>query len=236
MNRAILEANYTFKEILSFIRTGFDDYTVYDNASKVELFNGNLGANSLGGKVDFLLNIGDRVMHTAVEVESNQVYLSLLFAEWDETNAQFVLTDLAAKLMQTLIMRFADSYCARLIYSDDYEEELTLKAKHVASTIFTILQNTYEKYEVLYNAYQEKKDVLLDRLKVESNVINRYNDTPQGEGDFSDDEHTSDINITKGETATDNTTPIERIAEIDRKMKNLFIRWSNEFVYLFWEE
>ena len=69
------------------------------------------------------------------------------------------------------------------------------------------------------------KSKLLDDVK--SSSVARFNDTPQNSGDFSDDQHTSNITTT---TSSSNVgTMMQRLNEIEDNIKQLYIDWSNEF-------
>ena len=69
------------------------------------------------------------------------------------------------------------------------------------------------------------KSKLLDDVK--SSSVARFNDTPQNSGDFSDDQHTSNITTT---TSSSNVgTMMQRLNEIEDNIKQLYLDWSDEF-------
>lgn len=230
MHKKIVEASLSFKEALAYCFTNKDDFSYFDNTAGVNLF------DMCGGQDLFLQNIIDALFPVAIEDEGSQFYLSQLFVEWNEQDAQYELTDLATKLIRQVIARFAESYCTRLIYDETFEDEIEGRVRKVFNDFINIINNTYEKYETLYNILQSNKDTLMRKVEASSTVTNRFNDTPQEAGNFEDEDHTTEYNITRGNTGTDDDTPIARIDEIDRKMKHLILRWTNEFRYLFWEE
>lgn len=82
-----------------------------------------------------------------------------------------------------------------------------------------------DKYGLLIQNLELNKKKLLDDVK--SSSIARFNDTPQNSGDFSDDNHTS--NITKTENTTNAGTMMQRLNEIEDNIKQLYIDWSDEF-------
>lgn len=91
--------------------------------------------------------------------------------------------------------------------------------------IFTWLEATKENYAFLIRTYNEQRDNLLKGIK--STTRTKLNDTPQEIGDFWSDEY---VTSTSGvETETDANTLINRIDEINRKIKNVYFDWAEEF-------
>ena len=82
-----------------------------------------------------------------------------------------------------------------------------------------------EKYSMLIQNLSNNKAKLLDDVK--SSSIARFNDTPQNSGDFSDDNHTS--NITTTTNSSNVGTMMQRLNEIEDNIKQLYIDWSDEF-------
>ena len=80
-------------------------------------------------------------------------------------------------------------------------------------------QASSEKYSLLIQNLNNNKQKLLDDVK--SSSIARFNDTPQNSGDFSDDQHTS--NITKTESSSNVGTMMARLNEIEDNIKQLYI-------------
>ena len=78
---------------------------------------------------------------------------------------------------------------------------------------------------MLIQNLEANKAKLLDDVK--SLSVARFNDTPQNSGDFSDDNHTSNITTT---TSSSNVgTMMQRLNEVEDNIKQLYIDWSNEF-------
>ena len=78
---------------------------------------------------------------------------------------------------------------------------------------------------MLIQNLNNNKQKLLDDVK--SSSIARFNDTPQNSGDFSDDQHTS--NITTTTNSSNVGTMMQRLNEIEDNIKQLYIDWSDEF-------
>ena len=86
-----------------------------------------------------------------------------------------------------------------------------------------------DRYVTILGIYTAQKANLMS--KVSSTSISRFNDTPQNGGDWSDDEHTS--NITRNENEADFTPVMDRIKTIQDNYHNLVRDWMMEFNGLF---
>ena len=118
-------------------------------------------------------------------------------------------------------------YNEAIIYADSDESEDFVKKFAITKVgqIFAWWISSTEKYSLLIQNFENNKAKLLDDVK--SSSISRFNDTPQNSGDFSDDQHTS--NITKTENSSNVGTMMQRLNEIEDNIKQLYIDWSNEF-------
>ena len=97
--------------------------------------------------------------------------------------------------------------------------------------IISWLIGSSEKYGLLIKNQEENKDKLLGQIKSQS--TQRFNDTPQNQGEFEDETHNT--NVTKNESTTDVGTLLSRFNEIEDNLKRLYEDWSNEFrKFIFW--
>ena len=115
-----------------------------------------------------------------------------------------------------------------ICYTDDDEIADNESAKVFANFVGPIIawmnaSNT--KFSLLIANQEANKDKLLQQIK--SSSVNRFNDTPQNQGQFEDDSHNT--NVTKTENATDGATLLARLNEIEDNLKRLYEDWSNEF-------
>lgn len=118
-------------------------------------------------------------------------------------------------------------YQEAIIYTDSDESESFVEkfCRTKAGQIFAWWISSSEKYVMLIQNLNNNKAKLLDDVK--SSSIARFNDTPQNSGDFSDDNHTS--NITTTTNSSNVGTMMQRLNEIEDNIKQLYIDWSNEF-------
>ena len=118
-------------------------------------------------------------------------------------------------------------YQEAIIYVDSDESESFVEkfCRTKVGQIMSWWQSSSEKYSLLIQNLEANKAKLLDDVK--SSSVARFNDTPQNSGDFSDDNHTSNITTT---TSSSNVgTMMARLNEIEDNIKQLYIDWSNEF-------
>lgn len=118
-------------------------------------------------------------------------------------------------------------YQEAIIYTDSDETEDFVEkfCRTKAGQIMAWWMSSTEKYSMLIQNLTANKAKLLDDVK--SSSIARFNDTPQNSGDFSDDPHTSNITIT--ENSSNAGTMMQRLNEIEDKIKQLYLDWSDEF-------
>lgn len=105
------------------------------------------------------------------------------------------------------------------------EEELYEAAGPLFAKIYRWALESCEKYELLISEYESAKTKLMDKLSSDSLTL--FNDTPQAGGDFTTDNYVT--NATKVTSSTEVATPIERLREIQQKIRNLYADWADEF-------
>lgn len=118
-------------------------------------------------------------------------------------------------------------YNEAIIYVDA-DEDTTFVDKFCTEkigNIFAWWKSSMDKYVMLIQNLEANKSKLLDDVK--SSSLARFNDTPQNSGDFSDDPHTS--TVTKTENSSNVGTMMSRLNEIEDRIKQLYLDWSDEF-------
>ncbi len=174
-----------------------------------------VGGSYLTGEGPYSMNI--KAFSTFLNDCLNKVNFTLFsaFTETDESQICF---------REYIWPRF---YQEVIIYTDSDESEDFLEkfCRTKVGQILSWLKASSEKYVLLIKNLTANKKKLLDDVK--SSSIARFNDTPQNSGDFSDDNHTS--NITKTESSSNVGTMMQRLNEIEDNIKQLYIDWSDEF-------
>lgn len=119
-------------------------------------------------------------------------------------------------------------YDKAICYTDDDEiaDDDSYKVfANFVGPIISWMHASDHKFSLLIDNQEANRDKLLGQIK--SSSVNRFNDTPQNQGQFEDDSHNT--NVTKTENATDGTTLLARLNEIENNLKRLYEDWSNEF-------
>lgn len=152
--------------------------------------------------------------------------------KWDTGDAEWLF---ASDSIQALVHIIWSRNSSNYIFSIDEDEdaELNFHLAKFASDLINLMNITAPRYLALLNAYQEKKDDLLSKLKGSTHAVTRFNDTPQNAGDFEDEEYATNVTIGDVSTENDPMTAMERIREIDESYNNLLLIWANEFNRLF---
>ena len=108
--------------------------------------------------------------------------------------------------------------------------------KHMDSFIFSLLNKlnaSAPRYKTLLDLYKDKEDKMLDGIKSTTTGVSRFNDTPQNDGEFDDDDHNTNLTKTEGEVVSDGLTPMLRLKEIQEAYRNLIEDWAKEFRVFF---
>ena len=137
-----------------------------------------------------------------------------------------------ASLLDNLYRLHEENYCVFV----DLETSATSESKRFIVKLLTLINQTAPRYKKLLTLYASEESKLLDGLTTESDGFVKFNDTPQGSGDFSDDTHATNITKTNSTTTTDVKTPMEKLKEIQDSYSDLLARWSEECSVLFLEE
>ena len=149
----------------------------------------------------------------------------------DERINLLLTTESVLKLWQYVCSRFINEY----ILIDDTKSDYKEFTAPFLRKVLNILNGSFDRYNAVYEAFETQKSKLLDTIKTTQLGSAKFNDTPQGNGDYSDDTHTTNITLTKGETESDNLTPVMRLKEIEDSLNDILFNWSKEFEKIFVE-
>ena len=95
---------------------------------------------------------------------------------------------------------------------------------------------TQDRYLALIKLYTQNKNDLLKQISTTSSRVSRFNDTPQDEGVFTSDEHTTNLTEDNTTASTDKDSLIIRLSEIQNNFENLYKNWVEQFATIFIEE
>ena len=149
------------------------------------------------------------------------------------TGGTWTWANYVASVINNVYQLHHENYC---VFSDVALSPSSSQAKLFMMKFLTLLNQTAFRYKSLLSAYDTEKTKLLDKLETINSGLAKFNDTPQGSGDYSDDTHTTNLTRTTSTTSTEVMTPIQRLKEIQDGFSDVLARWSEEFDNLFLEE
>lgn len=151
----------------------------------------------------------------------------------------------APKLLGRLYARFFKQYVCSVKWEkesdapsvDDYQSDWNGHIRDLAYKMTNIFMMTKDRYETLLNIYKDELDNLLEGVKTTTHGTGQFNDTPQNVQNvaeaFGDGSHVSNITKSDAEAVSDVDTKINRIDEIQKKVRNIWKDWIDEFKPLF---
>lgn len=180
------------------------------------------------------------------------IMLQIKGVEYDDLTADFSMNSFSMDLFNKVFSRYAEWVAMEIPFElwDSISDERIHKGLYkFVSRFINIYNNTYDKYQALYTAYQTLSSTLITSKKSTAKVetensasgVNRFNDTPQNDGTFDEDTHTTNINEseTSGEGETNSTYnnndlyDVEKIQMLHNKYLDILLAWSNEFERMF---
>lgn len=105
-------------------------------------------------------------------------------------------------------------------------EEITNFYYSAWVSFFNKLYQTGEIYIPLIKSAEANLEQVKNGVAASSTTVSRFNDTPQDEGTFDSDEHTT--NITQQSTES-NISAADRMLQYEELLKNYYDRWVAEF-------
>lgn len=178
---------------------------------------------------------------TALDPLNRNSFFDLFYDDIPSTNFVFkdstALKDHLEDLFNLLYKRYYDWSCLRLKGAFTMAEEYQAYKKFLLK-LNNVTEMTYDKYATRLDIFAAKKATLMGQVQAGTIAKTFYNDTPQEEsqGGFEDATHRTTFTKVDSHSLTDGATPIERIDEIDRKIKNIMLEWCEEYRQLFWED
>ena len=131
-----------------------------------------------------------------------------------------------------------------------YDSNKTQEEKSFMIRFLNALNITYPVYAKLIKLYKDDESNLMAKLERSytdlagnsGSSTNRFNDTPQDGGDFSDDNHTTNINQIDSTTSSNlrhnesytNAEMIDRLNKINDNLRNLYLEWENKVARILW--
>ena len=111
---------------------------------------------------------------------------------------------------------------------DDYCEAI--------GKILNVIDLTLPRYIPILMANKVASNDVLKPMQSSTTGTNRFNDTPQDGGDYSDDNHSTNVSQSSSTTTADSGSLAQRLDEIFKNYRSIILEWSNEFNQLFLKE
>lgn len=172
---------------------------------------------------------------------------------FDDFTTDYPLSSLAVKgfestwattiqgFIQILAGRYGESYILRKDY-DFFEAEPVVELSDIdrlSRRFQNILNLTASRYLSLLNAYNKYISDPTAPISASSDGTTRFNDTPQDGGDYSDDEHSTNITQSHTESTADTSSIMDRLDGLYRNWRNVLKDWCDEFLGMLkeiWED
>ena len=167
---------------------------------------------------------------------------SVIYKDYDynySPTKNYTFRSYISDLFQRLYARFWKEYVFVLDTDSVAGAEYNYAKKEFYTKLGTIIMSTHDRYSKLLDTYTSELSKLLDGVKTTTQGIGSFNDTPQNiqtsEDDYSGDSHISNISKSNAVATSDLDTKMGRIDEIQRKLRNIWKDWLDEFETLFLE-
>lgn len=151
--------------------------------------------------------------------------------------------DIINALMTLVYDRHGDDYVYHLdfdFFSDEVDTyQLTtddLKTSSFFNNLLSIIELTAPRYLPLFIQYKEHGENPIGAISSSNTLVSRFNDTPQNGGDYSNDEHTTNITQNTSSSTMDVGTLMSRLEEMYKNFHSIIRDWSDEFNSLFYKE
>lgn len=162
---------------------------------------------------------------------------AVIYKNWP--TVPYIVRPHLSELFQKLYARYWKEYVFALYTEDKTSDEYNEAKNELYTKIGTIIMSTYDRYNKLLDTYTSELSKLLDGVKTTTKGVGSFNDTPQNiqtsDVDFSGDDHTTNISKSSAVAESDVDTKMNRIDEIQRKLRNIWKDWLEEFDGLFLE-
>ncbi len=103
-------------------------------------------------------------------------------------------------------------------------------------SLINVLNNTLPRYCPLLQQNEIYSTDPVAPIGSKTTGRTRFNDTPQDEGEYNDEEHASNVSKSISETEVDSGSIMERLNEMFKNFRSIILEWSNEFNQIFLKE
>lgn len=139
----------------------------------------------------------------------------------------------------------------RLIYAEYFDEFVVKKLIGIYEDETAVVLSTNEKKEVwrhfvelfnmtaprfipLLKSYKANESSPIAQISSTTTGLNRFNDTPQEDGDFANDSHSTTVNQNEVNVLADSGSVAQRLDELYKNWRSVLRDWTYEFRCLFY--
>lgn len=204
----------SLSDVLAFVRAVVDD--------------GSVGAVTVAiSDETFWLDGGEEEFYPTLNCDVDTIaegYKKAFYPDFTEIYVSGANTfkTVVKDILTRVYSRYGERYLVGIPTEEGkYPNKLKEALLEGAMKLYNRLDSAYALYGKTIEFYQSSIDDLLGKVKSVSTSISRFNDTPQNGGDYSDDEHTTNITQGQSEVSDDAGTLMERLDEIRRLWRNV---------------
>ena len=174
--------------------------------------------------------------HTASDFNMSTIMTKYSLVIEDSSTSKLNILN---QLMKFIFARFYEcSIYKELIGIYEDESQIVISnatKKYIWSQFIGMFNLTAPRYIPLLESYKANESSPIAKIKSSTTGVNRFNDTPQDEGDFANDEHTTNISQNNVEVETDSGSVASRLDELYKNWRSVLRDWTNEFRCLFYD-
>lgn len=141
-----------------------------------------------------------------------------------------IIKDVVDALMTIVYQRHSDHfiYWKELGLEESYDLNLADFEKYIR-TLMNIIEVSVPKYIPLLQDQEYYSYAPTSPLQSKTTGRTRFNDTPQDEGEFNDEEHATNVSKSVNESEVDSGSIVARLDEAFKNWRSIILEWANEF-------
>lgn len=147
-----------------------------------------------------------------------------------------LLNQIINALMGIVYNRHSKDFISWIEPTGDDGEDMNLAMYEALEKLINVIDLTIPRYAVLLKQNEIYSFDPVAPIGSVSTGRTRFNDTPQDEGEYNDEEHASNVSKSISETQVDSGSIMSRLEELFKNFKPIILDWSNEFNSLFLKE
>lgn len=155
----------------------------------------------------------------------------------DETFTSVIIKEIVDALMEVVYNRHDQDYFYHVV--TDYPNEHQLSQSDLVKSmnkLINVIELTAPRYIPLFKQNEKHSKDPIARIGSKNTGRTRFNDTPQGQGDFNDSDHSTNVSYSINESEVDSGSIMSRLEELFKNFRSIILEWSNEFNQLFIKE